>query len=417
MNLNEVLNLNESESAISEEARRLDGLKITKPEHYVELKALHEDSKEVTNMEITDKTDDLVVLPFGKQLGYEDILSTKLGKGYIIHDMYSKETWYAPNEVCLNKNFVYRGDVRIVTVNCAEEAERVWHTFNDDLDYGKQPSKAKYILDDPSSETYWPYSSSDYVPKNYGKSVLEGTVNHKFSNRFQRDCVILALEKKYSTESIKDAREFIADEFGDNEAIIVSDGSSQGDKISYTYYYIDAENVLMQSGCCAPKESKPSATIAEIVGAYYAIKQCVDRGKTKIRYYFDNGAIIDIFRTSKNDRIPEIKVYKEYLKDIFESGVEVEFCDLHPKTATKKYKLSKALTFLHNSCDTECKMIARLYSKGYAKKAIQDDSKGKPLKSVIDSSKPRQNSNYYDKTGKKKIYPKYLTRNNDNVRG
>lgn len=294
----------------------------------------------------------------------------------------------AMNDGKFCKNFVFREDVRIVQVKDKQEALDTWLTFNESISPSRLYSRFKYILDDPAAGTYWPFSSSDYVPKHYGKPILQGTVIHKCKNRFQRDSLILMLERKYTSESEKDVRELGKTELSDDEAIIVSDGSSRDFTVSYCYYYMDNKSILRQSGCCTLTENaKCTSSVAEIIGGLNAIKQCVAQGKHVIKYYFDNSVIINVFKSRKLDGVPEIKEYKEYLTRLNDEGYEILFCDLHPKTDKQKYKLNRALTYLHNSCDSECVVMAKMHYRNYTRKAMTDDSKGNSLSRIV---KPQQ---------------------------
>lgn len=389
MDLKEVLALEiEEDIPVSVDARRLVDITVERPTEAVQLLAVHEDDAEVEKYVLDDKTTDLITLPYGKAKDYLEILDKVTGAGFIIHDIYSKETWYAPDNICLNKNFVFREDVRIVQVKDKQEALDTWFTFNEGIVPSRLYSRFKYILDDPAAGTYWPFSSSDYVSKHYGKPVLEGTVIHKCKNRFQRDSLILMLEQKYTSESEKDVREIGKTELSDDEAIIVSDGSSKESTVSYCYYYMDNKSILRQSGCCTlVDDAKCTSSIAEIIGGLNAIKQCVAQGKHVIKYYFDNSVIINVFKSHKLDGIPEIKEYKNFLSQLNAEGYEISFCDLHPKTDKQKYKLNKALTYLHNSCDSECVVMAKMHYRNYTRKAMTDDSKGNSLSRIV---KPQQ---------------------------
>lgn len=395
MDLKEVLALEvEEDIPVSVDARRLENITVEKPTEAVRLLAVHEDEAEVEKCVLDDKTDDLVVLPYGKTKDYLEVLNNVTGSGFIIHDIYSKETWYAPDIICLNKNFVFREDVRIVQVKDKQEALDIWLTFNEGITPSRLYSRFKYILDDPAAGTYWPFSSSDYVPKHYGKPVLQGTVIHKCKNRFQRDSLILMLEQKYTSESEKDVRELGKAELSDNEAIIVSDGSSRESTVSYCYYYMDNKSILRQSGCCTlTGGAKCTSSVAEIIGGLNAIKQCVAQGKHVIKYYFDNSVIINVFKSHKLDNIPEIKEYKNYLNQLNAEGYEILFCDLHPKTDKQKYKLNKALTYLHNSCDSECIVMAKMHYRNYTKKAMTDESTGNSLSRIVKPQRPKQAAN------------------------
>ena len=183
MDLKEVLALEiGNDIPVSVDARRLENITIEKPTKAVQLLAAHEDEAEVKKYVLDDKTDDLVTLPYGKTKDCFEVLNKVIGPGFIVYDIYSKETWYAPDIICLNKNFVFREDVRIVQVENKQEAVDTWLTFNEDIAPSRLYSRFKYILDDPAAGTYWPFSSPDYVPKHYGKPILQGTVIHKSKN-------------------------------------------------------------------------------------------------------------------------------------------------------------------------------------------------------------------------------------------
>ena len=103
MDLKEVLALGvEDDMPISVDARRFENITVEKPPETVQLLAVHEDEAEVEKCALEDKTDDLVALPYGKTKDYLEVLDSMTGPGFIIYDIYSKETWYAPDIICLN---------------------------------------------------------------------------------------------------------------------------------------------------------------------------------------------------------------------------------------------------------------------------------------------------------------------------
>lgn len=290
--------------------------------------------------------------------------------------------------------------------------------FNDvevlDEFFGDTEAISRYTIEDV--DRILPILRNEEVPDRYKhfflnypemehfeKPILQGTVIHKCKNRFQRDSLILMLEQKYTSESEKDVREIGKTELSDDEAIIVSDGSSKESTVSYCYYYMDNKSILRQSGCCTlANDVKCTSSVAEIIGALNAIKQCVAQGKHIIKYYFDNSVIINVFKSHKLDNIAEIREYKDYLNQLNAVGYEILFCDLHPKTDKQKYKLNKALTYIHNSCDSECIAIAKMHYRNYAKKAMADESKGNSLSRIVKPQQPKQTmGKHYDNTSSK----------------
>lgn len=356
---------------------------MSRPDTEVELNNIIEHCKSVERL-TKDPTEDLVKLPYGLCKNYEEILnSAKLGSGYIVFDKDTNETWYAHDITCLNKNFIYREDLIIKEVYFAEDARRVWHEFNDSIDYSRVKSVVKYILEDPAAEVYEVYSDSSYVVHKYGKPVPVGLNVHKCANRFYRDMMILALDEYYSKSSKKQARELANKSLGDNEAIVVSDGAWLNNIAANSYYYLDDSTTIHFSEGTLPSDVKQGVVLAEVKGAYNALSLCYARCKMDIKYYYDNPNILNVLKSNKFKYIKEVQEYKRLLHNMHADGYSIEFIELHPKTGAERSNLNKALMYFHNSCDSSCEAIADICKRDYKKVASNNKQEGKTSSEIM----------------------------------
>lgn len=378
---------------------------LKKPEESVELKAVYEECEAYQKTE-KDKTDDLIELETGLAsdslkdlIGYKDDNDSEW---YLVFDTNTKYSYLAKDLVCLNKNFVYRGDVEITTCKTVDEVIDKYMETSGKYQQGCIPRFCCYILDNPSIEKYEVYYDSNYPKMQYGLATPKGCAIHKYKDRFNRDMVILELDRLYSQASKIRAREFTKMELKPNEAIIVSDGAYMKNACSSAVYYIAADQIMkVASGFLASDETQ-SVLCSEINGAYTAIKLAVDmHKKTDIKYYYDNTSIINVFKNRKTEYLPEVKTYKEYLVALKDRGINLEFIELHPKTGEDRSIDNKALTFFHNACDKECREMADIWSKRYDTLAIACNKNGVNLSS-INQSKPNSKPKGYNSYGSNK---------------
>lgn len=362
--------------------------KLVRPENRVELNALNEDII-ISEKTEKDKTKDLVELECGLSRDeFWDIFTNnhECRNSNSMCYIYDKNTTYgyvAPSEECLNKNFIYRGDVEIY--HCAT-LEDVWNCYSDTSGkYAKGyiPRFACYILDNPGIEKYEVYYDSNYPKMTYGLATPKGCMIYKYPNRFHRDMAILGLDKLYSQASKIRAREFTKMELKNNEAIIVSDGAYLRNACACALFCITNDQIMKVSSGFLASDETQSVLCAEISGAFDAIKIAVDlHHKTSIKYYYDNTSILNVFKNRKTEYLPEVKTYKDYLMSLKNRGIEIEFIELHPKTGDDRQLDNKALTFFHNACDTECRELADIFSKRYDTLAIACNKKGVGLDKV-----------------------------------
>ena len=201
---------------------------------------------------------------------------------------------------------------------------------------------------------------------------------------------ILELDDLYSNQSSKKAGRIVAKPYGDDEAIIVSDGAWMKNSCSSSYVYLDKAILLEQTIGHIPSEEDQAVLISEIVGATEALRQCVARKKKKITYYYDNTSILNVFRNRKTEYIREIKEYKDLLEDMNKKGYNVNFIELHHKTGEDRDKDNKALMFFHNLCDHRCRDMADMFTKDYHSFATTQPRDGKSYSAVKEEFAPKQ---------------------------
>ena len=105
---------------------------LKKPEELIELQAVYEECEAYQKTE-KGKTDDLIELETGLDLdSLRDIIGYKDDENcdwYLVFDTNTKYSYLAKDLVCLNKNFVYRGDVELITCkSISEVVERYMET-------------------------------------------------------------------------------------------------------------------------------------------------------------------------------------------------------------------------------------------------------------------------------------------------
>ena len=361
--------------------------RLTRPDTEVALNSLAKESTQHAKTQ-KDPTDDLVEVGVG-----EKSMPVSVSSGYLVWCETTLQLWYAPTKRCLDKNFIYREDLIIKEVTSESEATQFYDEHAKECQKGITTCKVCYILDNPCNETYEVYADSAYPAQHYGKATPQGCFIHRYPNRFHRDMAILELDDLYSNSSTKQAGKFIAKEFKPNEAVIVSDGAWMKETCTYSFFYLDEHTCVKQTAGFAPSEEDQAVLIAEISGAYNAIKMCVDRGKKKIKYYYDNTSIMNVFKNRKTEYIIEIKMYKDYLNTIYSKGYDVEFIELHPKTAENKDAENKALMLFHNTCDNECRTMSDIVAKGYKGHAKYDSKKGTMGSTFIRGKQNNNNNN------------------------
>lgn len=365
-----------------------------RPTEKVTLNSVSKESVHHTKTQ-KDPTEDLVELDLSKDASE---LTLNPG-GYLVWCQNTKQMWYAHSTLCLNQNFVYREDLEILMVEDLD-ACKSWYTERASTkEPGEYNSRKCYILDNPCNETYEVYYESNYPSLKYGYSTPKGCFVHLYPNRFHRDMAILELDDLYSNSSLKSAVELTKKQLDSDEAIIISDGAWLKGSCSSSFVYMDNESVCKQSEGFLPSDDKQAVLIAEIVGAYRALQMCFNRRKYRIRYYYDNTSILNVFRNRKTEYINEIRAYKELLQNMDYRGYTIEFIELHPKTGETRDTDNKALQFFHNGCDTACREMADIFAKDYKSFAARDTKSGSDYKDFVKqhSDKPKNHGNGYNK--------------------
>ncbi len=375
------------------DSRRIKDV-IQRPDKQVDLLSLSIEDREVVKTQ-KDKTDDLIEMPrvwggLDKDMyPIVDSILHDVSNGYLVKDNDTGEIWYAHDKLCLDRNFIYRDDLTVIEVDDSVKAVKIYWELMENVNNGQIPNKVKYILDDPGSESYELYADSAYPTHKYGKATPTGMFIHKYKDRFHRDMAVLELDALYSNSSAKQAGKLTAKKLAANEAIIISDGAWMKDTSTYCYFYLDNVSVLKQVEGVIPTEPDQAVLISEINGAYYALMQCYMRHKKKISYYYDNTSILNVFKNRKTEYIEEVKRYKEFCDKLLTEGYDVTFIELHPKTDEEKDKLNKALTYFHNTCDQECRVMSGIFKKDYKSFAGNNDSAGKTYSQVKQETKPK----------------------------
>ena len=242
---------------------------LKKPEELIELQAVYEECEAYQKTE-KDKTDDLIELETGLDLdSLRDIIGYKDDENcdwYLVFDTNTKYSYLAKDLVCLNKNFVYRGDVEIITCKSISEVVERYMETSGKYTHGCMPRFGCYILDNPSIEKYEVYYDSNYPKMQYGLATPKGCAIHKYKDRFHRDMAILELDILYSQASKIRAREFTKMELKPNEAIIVSDGAYLKNACLCAIFYIAADQIMKLSvGFLASDETQSSKELSCIL--------------------------------------------------------------------------------------------------------------------------------------------------------
>lgn len=242
---------------------------LKKPEELIELQAVYEECEAYQKTE-KDKTDDLIELETGLDLdSLRDIIGYKDDENcdwYLVFDTNTKYSYLAKDLVCLNKNFVYRGDVELITCKSISEVVERYMETSGIYTLGCMPRFGCYILDSPSIEKYEVYYDSNYPKMQYGLATPKGCAIHKYKDRFHRDMAILELDILYSQASKIRAREFTKMELKPNEAIIVSDGAYLKNACLCAIFYIAADQIMKLSvGFLASDETQSSKELSCIL--------------------------------------------------------------------------------------------------------------------------------------------------------
>ena len=360
---------------------------VTRPAEEFVLRAITEEEFERKKYQ-KDPTDDLIELV--PELEVSQIENTfKGGTGYAVWCADTLQLWYAHNKLCLDQNFIYRNDLQIFEITDAAALIKIYDNFVSKVNPGYITKKRCYILDNPAAETYEVYYDADYPSIKYGKATPNGMFIHKSDNRFHRDMKIIELDKLYADSSRKEAGDLIYKQMSGDEAIVVSDGSYMKEACTSAFYYIDNMSMTKQSYAVLPSEPDQAVLISEINGAMNALRYCRMMGKKKIKYYYDNTSIINIFRNRKTEYIDEIRDYKALVEEMDREGYEITFIELHPKTGEERDKANAGLMFFHNYCDKDCRELADIFKKDYKKIASTGDNAGKNFRQIKNEFKPK----------------------------
>lgn len=341
-----------------------------------ELKAISRDAtgckeEDATSTELIEVTTD----PYGVDFHVSE-------DAYCVFCKDTAQMWFAPNKRCLNKNFIYRDDLVIQWVTSNTEVIEFWKKHMAGVCVSVSLRKTCYILDIPMNETYEVYYQSDYPTVRYGSATPKGTAIIKCKDRFHRDAIILQLENKYANSSMKSAGEYTGRKFEKDEAIIVSDGAWWKEKIASSVFYLDSDSVIHFTEGGLPSDAKQGIIIAEIKAATNALSLCYQHRKKRITYYYDNTNILNVFKNTRTEYIPEIKEYKRLCEKMHRYGYEINFVELHPKTGENRDVENKALMYFHNQCDAACSSMCDLVKKEYKMFAANGNVKGKYYKEV-----------------------------------
>lgn len=347
---------------ITENVRK-SKLVLERPSEEVKLFSVSKESVEITKTQ-KDPTDDLIFLPIAASKG--ELLTLSLPEqGFLIFAKDTQECWIAPDQICLNKNFIYREDLEIMSYTSLGDCLDRYLDINKDYLPGVYPTRKCYILNNPANETYEVYYASNYPAEKYGKSTPQGMCVHMYPNRFHRDMAIIALDKLYSNSSNKEAGKLTARTFEPNEAIIISDGAYMKNSCASSVVYLDKSSVIKCTKGFLPSDEDQAVLVSEVTGAIIALKMCLLNKKKKITYYYDNTSIVNVFKNKKTEYLSEIKEYKELLKEMDSKGFKINFIELHPKTGDNRDNENKALMFFHNNCDSECRIMCDIFKKDY----------------------------------------------------
>lgn len=365
--------------------------KITeRPNDEVKLYSIAQENAEVIKTQ-ADPTDDLVEVGVGSE-NVEKLVGIE--SGYLIWCQDTLQMWYAHDKTCLDKNFIYRDDLKILEVHNNKEAVAFYDEKASQYNPGIVTRKACYLLDIPGNETYEVYYDTTYPNVHYGKVTPSGMFVHKYKDRFHRDMAILNLDKIYSEASGRQAGKFTAKKFKPNEAVIISDGAWMKDSCTSAHYYIDNASVIKMVEGTIPSELDQAVLISEITAAYNALMMCYMRKKTYITYYYDNTSILNVFKNRKTEYIEEIKRYKDFLEQMDKEGYRIIFVELHPKTDDNKDDINKALVFFHNSCDSECRIMADTIKKDYKSYLEENPTNPKDYRTMRQENKPKGRPKY-----------------------
>ncbi len=362
-----------------------------RPEEEVQLLAVSEESTAHAKSQ-RDPTEDLVEFKlFPDETAFAEMIESE--GGYLIWCANTQQMWYALTKLCLNQNFIYRDDLEILEIADTVTAYAWLSERLKDVNFGIITCKKCYILDNPGNETYEVYYESNYPAIKYGKATPQGCFVHAYPNRFYRDMAILELDDLYANSSNKAAGKLTARPFAKNEAIIISDGAWMKDICSSSYYYLDDKSLVHYTEGTVPSEPDQAVLIAEINGAYLALKKCMEHAKGAITYYYDNTSILNVFKNHKTEYISEVKRYKDLLEKMYNMGYKINFVELHPKTGENRDTDNKALQFFHNRCDAACREMADICKKDYKAFTVNGSKDGKTLAAIHEESKPKPKNN------------------------
>ncbi len=359
---------------------------VQRPENEVHLKSLLEDKMERVESQ-QGPTKELIWLPrCATQEEVEYIIhNAAIDFNHVVYYVYAintEESWVCPTKRCLDQNFIYRNDLIVKECKSLSVLCSTYLSCTRSLKPNVVTRKKCYILDNPANETYEVYYDTDYVVKNYGKSTPRGMYIHAYADRFLRDMAILQLDNTYTNSSVKKAGELIARNYAPDEAIIISDGAFIREAVTCTYIYLDDKSVIRMSEGTVATNEKLGVTIAELSGAYNALMMCKQRSKKRITYYYDNVAIVDVFRRKRLDDVTEVKRYKELCEELYNAGCTINFVEIHPKTGENRDVDNRALIYFHNSCDSACTEIADVFKKDYKTIATSGRTNGRTYSHV-----------------------------------
>lgn len=287
--------------------------------------------------------------------------------GFFVVCDWSEETWYVKDKEELDECFIYQSDLEIIPCHDVDFAKSTVLLRNKQWHAGKVTRKTCYILDHSVLEKYEVYWDPSYPTTRYGKCKPSGMHVCLCEDRFDRDNKILGLDKKYSTTSKTAVETLLQTEMGNEAAIVISDGAYINKVYVHAHIYIDKNGVTKHAECGVPSHAELGSAIAEICGARAALSMCYKNRKKHVTLYYDNVSIPQVLQGGLMNDIPEVQSFKRLCGQMDENGYTLEFVEIHPKKAEHTQE-NKALFYLHSLCDSECRAMSDVFSRGYVNK-------------------------------------------------